>query len=356
MASLFNAIASKLPHSSSSSSAAAAKKDAPRLAVLELSAAAYRCLQTRVVVTPVIPPTTTTTTTTTTVDDIDNELAGTSVKDDDDDDDDDDVVKEEGTSSSPSSPSSPDEPSIHTHQYNPTEADITIICDNLAYIKNLLHVDDDNSRDVSLCIGDAIMGGVNPITDAVPPVPSLIPTLLLLVVHLSFEGKKDVASIFCSLLRSDADYFAADQSTAADAAAAAASSFTTTLTLHFSIIIKLLVEMHNKSSTALVCGTMIRAIIRASPSLYHKLLFEECHLIWTFVDVYVHVPNFDVASDSFSTVRDILTFDKKIAATFIFNNYDAFLTTRYQTLLMSTNYITRRLSLKLLAELLLDRK
>jgi hypothetical protein len=44
MAAIFNAIAAKLPHSSSS-----AKKQAPKIAVYDLSAAAYRSLQTLVV-------------------------------------------------------------------------------------------------------------------------------------------------------------------------------------------------------------------------------------------------------------------------------------------------------------------
>lgn len=129
--------------------------------------------------------------------------------------------------------------------------------------------------------------------------------------------------------------------------------------------------------------------------------------IWPFFDTYVHLPNFDVASDSFATLKDILTRHRAVAAEFLEKEYDhvslsfsslipcvcvwesvlvcavtpshrcsltlaRILTppkprththartclqvfAKYKTLLSSDNYVTKRMSLKMLGEILLDR-
>ncbi len=52
--------------------------------------------------------------------------------------------------------------------------------------------------------------------------------------------------------------------------------------------------------------------------------------------------------------KDLLTKHKTLCATFLEQNYEKFFD-HYQKLLHSDNYVTRRQSLKLLGELLLDR-
>ena len=69
---------------------------------------------------------------------------------------------------------------------------------------------------------------------------------------------------------------------------------------------------------------------------------------------YVEVSTFDIASDAFATFKELLTRHKMLAADFLEQNYDAVFS-QYQTLLHSDNYVTKRQSLKLLGELLLDR-
>ena len=99
---------------------------------------------------------------------------------------------------------------------------------------------------------------------------------------------------------------------------------------------------------------------------------------------YVEVSNFDIASDAYSTfkvilkyyflgmlcritllthftnslfwlfLQDLLTRHKMLSAEFLEANYDNVFD-QYQKLLNSENYVTRRQSLKLLGELLLDR-
>ena len=56
----------------------------------------------------------------------------------------------------------------------------------------------------------------------------------------------------------------------------------------------------------------------------------------------------------FDPKKDLLTKHKSLCATFLDQNYDNFFV-HYQKLLNSDNYVTRRQSLKLLGELLLDR-
>jgi len=64
--------------------------------------------------------------------------------------------------------------------------------------------------------------------------------------------------------------------------------------------------------------------------------------------------NFDIASNSFTTFKEILTKHKTLVASFLEGNYDIIFD-NYKELLNSSNYVTKRTSLKLLGELLLDR-
>ncbi|KAG7254707.1 hypothetical protein CRUP_026559 [Coryphaenoides rupestris] len=69
---------------------------------------------------------------------------------------------------------------------------------------------------------------------------------------------------------------------------------------------------------------------------------------------YVEMSTFDIASDAFATFKDLLTRHKVLVAEYLDQNYDAVFTD-YEKLLHSENYVTKRQSLKLLGELLLDR-
>jgi len=66
------------------------------------------------------------------------------------------------------------------------------------------------------------------------------------------------------------------------------------------------------------------------------------------------MPNFEIASDGFATFKELLTKHKALSAEFLEKNYDQIFD-KYTQLLHSPNYVTRRQSLKLLGELLLDR-
>ncbi|KAJ9071469.1 Hym1p [Entomophthora muscae] len=69
---------------------------------------------------------------------------------------------------------------------------------------------------------------------------------------------------------------------------------------------------------------------------------------------YVETGTFDIASDAFASFREILTRHKPLVSQFLETNYSKFFE-EYQKLLTSPNYVTKRQSLKLLNEILLER-
>ncbi|KAJ4375006.1 Hym1p [Neocucurbitaria cava] len=64
---------------------------------------------------------------------------------------------------------------------------------------------------------------------------------------------------------------------------------------------------------------------------------------------------FEVSADAFNTFREILTKHKPLVATFLQTNFDTFFTKYNAVLIQSESYVTKRQSIKLLGEILLDR-
>lgn len=118
---------------------------------------------------------------------------------------------------------------------------------------------------------------------------------------------------------------------------------------HSSILFQLL-SGYNKSEIALHYGAMFREATR------HEILSKEVISSDHFYELFTHVQGtaFDISSDAFTTLKDLLTRHKTIVAEFLEANFDHFFT-KYTELLQSENYVTKRQSLKLLGELLLDR-
>jgi len=159
--------------------------------------------------------------------------------------------------------------------------------------------------------------------------------LLLRNMHkIDFEGKKDAAQIFNNVLRRQIG--------------------TRTPTVEYICttpeIVFTLCRGYEQQEIALNCGTMLRECIRYEALA--KIILHSDHFYDFFK--YVEVSTFDIASDAFATFKELLTRHKMLAADFLEQNYDAVFS-QYQTLLHSDNYVTKRQSLKLLGELLLDR-
>lgn len=170
-------------------------------------------------------------------------------------------------------------------------------------------------------------------------ISDLLPLLIANLDRLEFEAKKDVVSLFNSLLRRQiADRF-----------------LTVEYLLTKESTIITMSRYYSTPGVALQCGQILRECIRHE-SLAKVLLIPTTNSdaeIWNYFD-YVEKSTFDVASDAFSTLRGLLTTHKALVAEFLQTHYDQFFKS-YQNLLTSTNYVWKRQSLKLLGEILLDR-
>ncbi|XP_071730728.1 uncharacterized protein [Rutidosis leptorrhynchoides] len=114
-------------------------------------------------------------------------------------------------------------------------------------------------------------------------------------------------------------------------------------------LLDFLVAGYDNKEIALNVGNMLRECIKF-PTLA-KYILESPSFELFFK--YVELANFDVASDAFSTFKDLLTKHPDAVSEFLTSNYDEFFE-QYDKLLTSTNYVTRRQSLKLLSEFLLE--
>lgn len=115
-------------------------------------------------------------------------------------------------------------------------------------------------------------------------------------------------------------------------------------------LIFLLIKGYENQEIALNCGMMLREFAR-NLVLAQKIIEDQ--RFYKFFE-YVEVSTFDIASDAFSTFKELLTRHKVEVSKFLESQYDSFFS-HYQSLLNSENYVTRRQALKLLGELLLDR-
>jgi len=161
--------------------------------------------------------------------------------------------------------------------------------------------------------------------------------LLPLLVHLSkydFEAKKDTVTIFNNLLKRQVG----------------SRSPTVEYIARNPALLETLCIGYESPDAALSCGAMLREGARHEP-LVRAIL--QSPVFWKFFK-YIELPNFDLASDAFSSLKEVLTKHKAPVAEFLEKYYDQFFQ-EYATLLNSQNYVTKRQSLKLLGELLLDR-
>lgn len=149
---------------------------------------------------------------------------------------------------------------------------------------------------------------------------------------LPFEARKHVAQVYNNLMRRDLGNFVAYVTRNPE-------------------MISVLMNGYEAPEVALNCGTMLRESLRHE-SLTRIVLESED--LWKFFDTYVHLPNFDLASDAFASFKDILSKHKALTVEFFERQFDQVFD-KYNKLLESENYVTRRQSLKLLGEILLDR-
>ncbi|XP_045677830.1 calcium-binding protein 39-like [Phyllostomus hastatus] len=227
---------------------------------------------------------------------------------------------------------------------NPAEI-VKILKDNLAILEKQDKKTDKASEEVSksLQVMKEILCGANDKENPMEAVAhlaqelynsGLLVTLIADLQLIDFEGKKDVTHIFNNILRRQigtrcpaVEYISAHPH-----------------------ILFMLLRGYEAPQIALRSGIMLRECIQHE-SLTKIILFSN-----QFRDFfkYVELSSFDIASDAFATFKDLLTRHKVLVAEFLEQNYDTIFED-YEKLLQSENYVTKRQSLKLVGELILDR-
>lgn len=153
--------------------------------------------------------------------------------------------------------------------------------------------------------------------------------------HLSFDTRRDAAQVYANLQRQKIN----NRPAGAD------------FLMENKDLLKLLIEGYRDQSVALFYGSMLRDSTRHQTVTKYVLESEEFSLFFEFVEL----PNFDVASDAAATFRELLTRHKSTVGEYLATHYDWFFE-QYKRLLVSSNYATRRMAVKLLADLLLVRE
>jgi len=203
----------------------------------------------------------------------------------------------------------------------------------------------------------------------------LMPRLIEHLVLLPFETRKHVAAVFNYLLVSGLE--------GADAVVYLPTMelFRDYVDARFERIMTIIVEGHDTEKhgptpapdVVLHFGAMYRSCLR-HPKLYQQLVCttERAELfVFPFLDVYVHLPNFDISSDAMESLRaafaansDRIVQDEEtagamaaIAAEFLSRDYEAVWDERFNPKLLSdqANYMTRRVALQILSTVLLTR-
>ena len=140
-------------------------------------------------------------------------------------------------------------------------------------------------------------------------------------------------------------------------------------------VVRDLCRGYEHRESAMPCGAVLREILKnehvTSLVLYdetqgeeepaarvHDLDFEKPQsgrgIFWRFFD-WIENAAFEASTDAFSTFREVLTKHKQLISQYLTINFDMFFDRYNNTLIQSKSYVTKRQSIKLLGEILLDR-
>ena len=189
----------------------------------------------------------------------------------------------------------------------------------------------------------------------------LLYALAINIHKLPFESRKDAQVIFSTAFR----YKPAGQPT---------PQVLEHVVAYRPDIIIALCRGYDRRESAMPCGGILREALKYD-AIAALLLYDEPMedgktldlgsvnpdlpssgngVFWKFFG-WIDKGAFEVSADAFNTFREILTKHKPLVATFLQTNFDAFFS-KYNTMLVqSESYVTKRQSIKLLGEILLDR-
>ncbi|RDW66145.1 ARM repeat-containing protein [Coleophoma cylindrospora] len=242
-------------------------------------------------------------------------------------------------------------------------------------LQSVLHTDHEQQEEVAKTLSQMkfLLQGTQEIESNPEQVYTLVTGLIqedllfLLALNfsrLSFEGRKDAQVIFSYVLRFRPS---------------TASSKSDPIALSYVVNNRpeVLVELcngYNYKDCATLTGTILREILKndavAAIILYHdqERFLESKGLsgiqvdlqqtgkgvFWKFFD-WIDQGSFEIGADAFTTFREILTRHKPIVAQYLQMNFERFFDKYNNVLVKSESYVTKRQSIKLLGEILLDR-
>lgn len=166
---------------------------------------------------------------------------------------------------------------------------------------------------------------------------NLFEVLIQEIEKFPFEARKDCVIIFNSLLRRQ---IPPNRQIVAE-----------NIRDHRENLLKNLLNGYDRPERTLHYGLMLRECVKFEFLAEIVLNLTEFEKLFD----YIKLPTFDVSSDAFATFKDLLTRHKTLVTLFLVNNYELIFK-RLNELLISENYVTRRQSLKLLGEILHDRR
>jgi calcium binding protein 39 len=216
-----------------------------------------------------------------------------------------------------------------------------------------------------------------------PELHELMPRLLENLAALPFESRKHVAAIFnyllvCGLDGADSHMYESSMKLFCDYVEQHYDRLMTVIVRGHDITAKNPGEVSASTSTApdvgLHFGSMYRACLRHA-SLYRLLVGTSGNAeayVYPFLDLYVHVPNFEMSSDAMESLKAVMSANKEkvtsdheqtaaemaqVAADFLTRDYEDVWDKRFNPKLLSdtANYMTRRMALQILSGVLLTR-
>ncbi|KAJ5174449.1 uncharacterized protein N7482_000326 [Penicillium canariense] len=184
-------------------------------------------------------------------------------------------------------------------------------------------------------------------------------------IHLlPFEARKDTQTIFSHILR----FRPASYSTDKD------PPVISYIVHHRPEILVELCRGYTESQSAMPCGVILREALKFDV-VTAVVLYDQSHegepavrlsdlkpnlpqkgdgVFWNFFE-WIDKSNFEVSADAFTTFREILTRHKSLVTAYLATNFELFFGRFNNLLIQSDSYVTKRQSIKLLGEILLDR-
>ena len=188
-------------------------------------------------------------------------------------------------------------------------------------------------RALLLSEGDGAKGGVETLVRRANAC-GLLAQLIAHLPHLPFETRKDAATVFNCIVRTPVG---GEYETVEDLSENAE-------------VLDIIARGYENPDVALTFGAILRDMCR-NETLLRKILYGES--FWKLFE-YMQLQTFEIASDAMATFREALMRHKELTVDFLQANYERFFKTYNSELLQKGNYVTRRQSLKLLGEILLD--